>query len=55
MKLATAAQMKELDRQAIEDLGFTVRDVGKQTLCRDYESSADQHNCWLLTLKSGDE
>ncbi len=44
----------KLDRQGIEDLGFMIRDVGRQTLCRDYESSADQHNCWLLTLKSGE-
>jgi 23S rRNA (guanine2445-N2)-methyltransferase / 23S rRNA (guanine2069-N7)-methyltransferase len=40
-----------LDKNGVEELGFCIRDVSRQTLCRDYESSSDQHNCWLLTLR----
>ncbi len=39
-----------LKAEPLAELGFGIRDLSRQTLCRDYASSASQHHCWLLTL-----
>lgn len=41
----------KLDLAAIEELGFVVKDMTKQTLPEDFQRNSKIHQCWKLSLK----
>jgi 23S rRNA (guanine2445-N2)-methyltransferase / 23S rRNA (guanine2069-N7)-methyltransferase len=41
----------KLDVAAIEELGFAIKDMTKQTLPEDFQRNSKIHQCWKLSLK----
>ncbi len=39
----------KLEEEMLKQSGFSVKNISRQTLCKDYASTSSQHNCWLLT------
>ncbi len=42
----------DLDREAIEQAGFVVRDVTGRTIPKDFERKPGVHSCWTIKLRS---
>lgn len=40
----------KLDQQAIETLGFVIKDIKNQTLPEDFQRNSKIHHCWQMTL-----
>lgn len=41
-----------LNYDEVSKLGFSIKDLSKETLSKDYIKASALHNCWQLTLKS---